>query len=76
MEALYRKYQDRGVQVFVIDVKESKTKTNRWARSLGFTLPVLLDVDGEVSTRFAPDGIAPFLPRDQVPIGSNLAIDQ
>ena len=76
MEALYRKYQDRGVQVFVIDVKESKTKTHRWARSLGFTFPVLLDLNGAVSTRYSPDGIAPFLPRDQVPIGSNLIIDQ
>ena len=76
LEALYQKYQDKGVQVFVINTKESKTKANRWGKSLGFTFPVLLDLDGEVSTRYAPPGVAPFLPREQVPIGSNMVIDQ
>ena len=76
LEALHQKYQSQGVQVFVINTKESKTKANRWGKSLGFTLPVLLDLDGEVSTRYAPEGVAPFLPRDQVPIGSNMVIDR
>ena len=60
----------------MINTMESKTKANRWGKSLGFTLPVLLDLDGEVSTRYAPEGIAPFLPREQVPIGSNMVIDR
>ena len=76
LEALYQKYQDRGVQVLVINVKESKTKSHRWGRALKFTLPVLLDLDGEVATRYAPEGVAPVLPRDQVPIGSNMVIDR
>ena len=76
LEALSQKYQDRGVQVFVINVKESKTRANRWGKSLGFTFPLLLDRDGEVAIRYAPDGVAPFLPRFQVPIGSNLIIDR
>ena len=76
LEALYQKYQDRGVQVFVTNTKESKTKANRWGKSLGFTIPVLLDLDGEVSKRYAPDGVAPFLPREQVPIGSNMVVDR
>ena len=62
--------------MFVINVKESKTKASRWARALGFTFPVLLDLDGEVAKRYAPPGVAPVLPRDQVPIGSNLLIDR
>ncbi len=41
-----------------------------------FTIPVLLDLNGEVATRYAPPGVAPVLPRDQVPIGSNLIIDR
>ncbi len=41
-----------------------------------FTIPVLLDLDGEVATRYAPPGAAPMLPREQVPIGSNLIIDR
>lgn len=76
LEALHQKYQDQGVQAIVINVKESKTKANRWGRALKFTIPVLLDLDGDVATRYAPPGAAPVLPRDQVPIGSNLIIDR
>ena len=36
----------------------------------------LLDTDGKVSASFAPVGLLPELPRDQVPIGSNLIIDR
>ncbi len=60
----------------VINVKESKTKANRWGKALKFTIPVLLDPEGEVATRYAPPGAAPVLPRDQVPIGSNLIVDR
>lgn len=60
----------------MINVKESKTKAHRWGRALKFTLPVLLDLDGQVATRYAPEGAAPVLPRDQVPIGSNMIIDR
>lgn len=47
----------------------------RWATALNFTIPVLLDSEGEVATRYAPPDAVPDLPRDQVPIGSNLIID-
>ncbi len=76
LEALHQKYQDQGVQAIVVNVKESKTKANRWGKALKFTIPVLLDLDGEVATRYAPAGVAPVLPRDQVPIGSNLIVDR
>lgn len=76
LEALHQRYQDQGVQAIVINVKESKTKANRWGKALKFTIPVLLDLDGDVATRYAPPGVAPVLPRDQVPIGSNLIIDR
>ena len=32
--------------------------------------------DGSVSTSYAPPGVLPDLPRDQVPIASNLIIDR
>ncbi len=76
LEALHQKYKELGVQAMVINVKESKTKANRWGKALKFTIPVLLDLDGEVATRYAPPGVALVLPRDQVPIGSNLIIDR
>ena len=60
----------------MINVKESKTKAARWARALGWTVPVLLDLDGTVATSYAPPDVLPDLPRDQIPIASNLIIDR
>jgi peroxiredoxin len=61
--------------VLVIDVLETEEATRTYAERSGFTFPVLLDRDGAVSTRYAPAGVLPDLPRDQVPIASNLIID-
>lgn len=47
-----------------------------WAERVGFTLPVLLDLDGKVAEAYAPAGVLPELPRSQVPIASNLIIDR
>lgn len=60
----------------MINVKESKTKAARWAKALRWTLPVLLDLDGGVAVRYAPADVVPDLPRDQVPIASNMIIDR
>lgn len=35
----------------------------------------MLDTDGAISASFAPEGVLPDLPREQVPIASNLIID-
>ena len=67
LEALHQKYQDQGVQAIVVNVKESKTKAGRWGKALNYTLPVLLDLEGEVATRYAPPGAAPALPRGNGP---------
>ncbi len=64
------------MQVLVIDVEETKEKTEEYAKRSKFTFPVLLDADGKVATRYAPAGAQPDLPRDQVPIASNLIIDR
>jgi peroxiredoxin len=76
LEALSKKYKDRDVQALVIDVLEDKKKTTAWAEGLKWSLPVLLDVDGKVSASYAPEGVLPDLPRNQVPIASNLIIDK
>jgi len=47
-----------------------------WAERVGLTLPVLLDSDGGVAEAYAPEGVLPELPRNQVPIASNLIIDR
>ncbi len=62
--------------MIVIDVLETREKTREYAARSKFTFPVLLDTDGKVATRYAPPGAQPDLPRDQVPIASNLIIDR
>jgi len=64
------------VQVVVIDVKETKEKTDEYAKRSKFTFLVLLDSDGKVAASYAPPGAQPDLPRDQVPIASNLILDR
>jgi peroxiredoxin len=64
------------VQVLVIDVMEAKAVAQGWAKSVGFSFPVLLDADGKATERYAPPGVLPDLPRNQVPIASNLVIDR
>ena len=63
------------MQVLVIDVLETKEATRTYAERSGFSFPVLLDPEGKVSASYAPEGVQPDLPRDQVPIASNLIID-
>lgn len=60
----------------MIDVLEPEAAARGWAERVGITLPVLLDTDGAVSTSYAPDGVLPELPRNQIPIASNLIIDR
>jgi len=72
---LWQEYQNKGVQVLVIDVKENEEDTRKYAERWGFTFPVLMDSGGAVSARFAPADVLPDLPRSDVPIASNLILD-
>ena len=63
------------MQVLVIDVLETEEAARSYAERSKFTFPVLLDTDGEVSASYAPADVLPDLPRNQVPIASNLIID-
>lgn len=64
------------MQVVVIDVAETKEKTQEYVKRSRYTFPVLLDSDGKAATSYAPPDAQPDLPRDQVPIASNLIIDR
>ncbi len=59
----------------MIDVKETKEETGKYSERAKFAFPVLLDIDGKVATSYAPRDALPDLPRDQIPIASNLIID-
>ena len=76
LEQLYKDYKDKGVIVFIIDVREDKELVERSFSRFNFTFPVLLDIDGSVSASYAPEGVQPALARHEVPIASNLIIDK
>ena len=76
LEQLYKDYKQKGVQVLIIDVKESKDIVTKMSQKFRFSFPVLLDEDGAVSTSYAPAGVQPDLARDEVPLASNLIIDK
>jgi peroxiredoxin len=76
LEQLYKDYKQKGVQVFIIDVKESKDLVSKSAQKFNFSFPVLLDENGAVSTKYAPEGVQPDLARDEVPLASNLIVDK
>lgn len=76
LEELSKKYTGKGVQVLIIDVKEEKSLVEKSLDRFHFSFPVLLDEDGAVSTKYAPEGVQPALARYEVPLASNLIIDK
>jgi peroxiredoxin len=72
---LQQTYRDRGVQALIVDVMETPAVAEAWAKRHEFSFPVLLDPDGKATSLYAPGDALPDLPRDQVPIASNLIID-
>jgi hypothetical protein len=59
-----------------VNVLEGPAVAGAWVKQLGWTIPVLLDQDGDTAARYAPEDVLPDLPRNQIPIGSNLIIDR
>jgi len=60
-QEIWQRYRDRGLQVISIQVKEGPKLARGFAEHYGWSFPVLVDEDGEVSARFAPvkEGLAP-----------------
>jgi len=76
LDQLAKDYKKQDVQVFLVDVKEERNLVEKWSTRYNFSFPVLLDPDGAVSARYAPEGVQPDLARDEVPLASNLIIDK
>jgi peroxiredoxin len=76
LEELYQNYRNKNVQVFIVDVKEDKSLVEKSLERFHFSFPILLDTNGAVSAKYAPEGVQPALARDEVPIASNLVIDK
>ena len=76
LERLYKDYQNKNVQVFLIDVKEDGSLVKKTFEKYNFSFPVLLDEAGIISAKYAPSVVLPDLARDEVPLASNLIIDK
>ena len=76
LEQLSKDYNSKGVEVFIVNVKEDKALVEKSLSRFNFSFPILLDADGKVSASYAPEGVQPALARDEVPIASNLIIDK
>lgn len=76
LEQLNQDYKDKNVEVLIIDVKEPKDLVETKLKDrYNLTFPVLLDSDGTVAAKFAPDDVLPDLARDEVMLASNILID-
>jgi hypothetical protein len=51
VNALYRKFRGQGLEVLLIDFRESPDHVRRVVKERGYTAPVLLDVNGDVTGR-------------------------
>jgi peroxiredoxin len=76
LQELAKNYRDKDVEVFIVDVKEDKALVEKSLARFNFSFPVLLDEDGAISTKYAPEGVQPDLARHEVPLASNLIIDK
>lgn len=60
-QEIWQRFRERGLQVLSIQVKEPLALATSFANHHGWTFPVLVDEDGTVSERFAPEkeGLSP-----------------
>jgi alkyl hydroperoxide reductase subunit AhpC len=52
VEQLHRDLSGRGLSVLAINIQESPATVAAWAGEKKVTIPILLDVDGEVTKRY------------------------
>ena len=51
VNALHREFRSQGLEVLLIDFRESADLVRRVVKERGYTAPVLLDVSGDVTGR-------------------------
>jgi AhpC/TSA family protein len=51
VNALYREFRAQGLEVLLIDFRESADRVRRTVRERGYVAPVLLDESGDVTGR-------------------------
>jgi hypothetical protein len=56
IETLHRRYRDRGLEVWAVNIKEPRSRVSEWVGRVGLTVPVLLDADGAVTQAYRVTG--------------------
>jgi peroxiredoxin len=51
VNALYREFRDKGLEVLLIDFRESSEHVRKVVKERGYVAPVLLDESGDVTGR-------------------------
>ena len=67
------RFEDEGLRLVVVDVKESAEIARQLPERFGWNSPFLIDATGEVSTRFAPQKEG--LPPEVAIINAHLVLD-
>jgi len=57
MEAVYKKFNDKGLEILAVNCAEDKTTVSSYMKSEGYTFPALLDLDGRVSSNYGVQSI-------------------
>jgi peroxiredoxin len=57
LERLADRYRDRGLDVFLVDVAETRKDVDGLLRARPVRLPILLDADGAVSARYGVESL-------------------
>jgi AhpC/TSA family len=48
---IYREFKDRGLEILLVDIRESPDLVRRTVKERGYVAPVLLDQSGDVAGR-------------------------
>ena len=52
VEPLHREASPRGLSILAVNLQEGRSTVAAWAGESNVTIPILLDTDGDVSTRY------------------------
>jgi thiol-disulfide isomerase/thioredoxin len=57
LEALYNKFSDKDLEILAVNCREDQATVSSFLKNEGFSFPVLLDLNGRVSTNYGVQAI-------------------
>lgn len=63
------------MEVLIVNSGEPRDKALKWTSKFDFNFPILLDVNSVATEAYCPPNYNGDLPKNQVPIASNMIID-